>query len=129
MDNGKLLKEEVLRVSGVNPRKCMKCGKCSASCPSYDEMDIHPHQFVSAVENGELERLMQSDSLYKCLSCFVCVERCPRDVKPAHLVEAVRLAVIRQQGKNRLAQDAVPALLDEEMPQQAIVSALRKYRK
>ena len=36
------LMETVQRISGVNPRKCMKCGKCSASCPAYDEMDYHP---------------------------------------------------------------------------------------
>ena len=28
--------ETVCRISGVNPRKCMKCGKCTASCPAYD---------------------------------------------------------------------------------------------
>ena len=32
-------KEEVLRISGVNPLKCMRCGKCSATCPAYDEME------------------------------------------------------------------------------------------
>ena len=39
--------ELIREISGVNPLKCMKCGKCSASCPSYNEMDIKPHQFVS----------------------------------------------------------------------------------
>ena len=72
----KNLKEEILRISGVNPRKCMKCGKCSGTCPSYDEMEFHPHQFVGMVENGDIEPLLNSESLYKCLSCFACVERC-----------------------------------------------------
>ena len=39
--------QEVGRMTGVNPRKCMRCGKCSAVCPAYEEMDIHPHQFVA----------------------------------------------------------------------------------
>jgi len=124
-----LMKEQIIRMSGVNTRKCMKCGKCSATCPSYDEMEYHPHQFVYMVENGDIEELMNSKSIYKCLSCFACVDRCPRSVEPAKLVEAVRLAVIRQQGANHLKPDDIPALLDEEMPQQAIVSALRKYSK
>jgi heterodisulfide reductase subunit C len=123
------LKEQIVRMSGVNTRKCMKCGKCSATCPSYDEMEYHPHQFVYMVENGDIEELMNSKSIYKCLSCFACVDRCPRSVEPAKLVEAVRSAVIRQQGANHLKPDDIPALLDEEMPQQAIVSALRKYSK
>jgi len=123
------LKEQILRMSGVNPLKCMRCGKCSATCPAYDEMEYHPHQFVYMVETGDIEPLLQSESLYKCLTGFACVDRCPRSVEPAKLVEAVRLAVIREQGKNRLKPDDIPAQLDEDMPQQLLVSALRKYSK
>ena len=123
------MREQILRTSGVNPLKCMRCGKCSGTCPSYDEMEYHPHQFVYMVETGDIEPLLASQSLYKCLTCFACVDRCPRGVEPAKLVEAVRLMVIRQQGQNHLRPDDVPALLDDQIPQQALVSALRKYSK
>ena len=129
MHNNNNLQEEIVRMSGVNPSKCMRCGKCSASCPAYDEMEYHPHQFVNMVENGDIEPLLASQSLYKCLSCFACIERCPRGVEPAKLVEAVRLTAIRKQGANHMTANDVPALLDDEMPQQAIVSAFRKYSK
>ena len=122
-------KEQILRMSGVNPLKCMRCGKCSATCPSYDEMEYHPHQFVYMVETGDLEPLMASNSIYKCLSCFACVDRCPRNVEPAKLIEALRLTVIREKGANHMLADQIPALLDDEMPQQALVSAMRKYSK
>ena len=125
----KNLKEQVLRSSGVNVLKCMRCGKCSATCPSYDEMEYHPHQFVYMVEKGDIETLMKSESIYKCLTCFACVERCPRGVEPAKVVEAVRLAAVRQQGGNRLEPTDIPAMLDENLPQQAIVTAMRKYAK
>ena len=128
MEN-KYLRQDIIRTSGVNPKKCMRCGKCSATCPAYDEMEYHPHQFVSMVEKGDIEPLMKSESLYRCLTCFACVDRCPRGVEPAKLIEAVRLSVIRQQGANRLKADDVPAKLDDDMPQQAIVSAFRKYSK
>lgn len=123
------LKEQVLRSSGVNVLKCMRCGKCSGTCPSYDEMEYHPHEFVYMVEKGQIEKLMQSESIFKCLSCFACVERCPRNVEPAKLIEAVRVALIRQQGMNHLRPDDIPEKLDDEIPQQALVSALRKYQK
>ena len=123
------LKEQVLTTSGVNPLKCMRCGKCSGTCPSYDSMEYHPHQFEYMVEKGDIETLMKSESIYKCLSCCAGIERCPRGVEPAKLVEAVRLAVIRQQGQNHLKPEQIPAMLDEELPQQAIVSAFRKYSK
>ena len=126
---GNVCREDIINISGVNPRKCMKCGKCSGTCPSYDEMEYHPHQFVSMVENGNIEPLMNSESLYKCLSCFACVERCPRNVEPAKIVEAVRVAVLRQQGKNHLKPEQIPEMLDPDLPQQAIVTAFRKYAK
>ena len=123
------LKEQILRMSGVNPLKCMRCGKCSATCPSYDEMKSHPHQFVYMVEIGDIETLMQSDSVYQCLSCFACVERCPRGVEPAKLIEALRLCAVREKGANHLKADDIPGRIDEDMPQQAVMSALRKYAK
>ncbi|MBC8596216.1 4Fe-4S dicluster domain-containing protein [Oscillospiraceae bacterium NSJ-50] len=129
MMQNKNLKEQVIRMSGVNPRKCMRCGKCSATCPSYGEMEYHPHQFVYMVENGDIDTLMKSDSVYKCLSCFACVDRCPRGVEPAKLVEALRLLNVRQKGANHLTANDIPKLLDDDMPQQAIMSAFRKYSK
>ena len=125
----KNLKEQVLRSSGVDVLKCMRCGKCSGTCPSYDEMEYHPHQFVYMVEKGDIETLMNSKSIYKCLTCFACVERCPRGVEPAKVVEAVRLAAVRQQGNNHLKPTDIPGMLDEDLPQQAIVTAFRKYAK
>ena len=77
--------DTIKRISGVNPRKCMKCGKCTASCP--------------------------------------------RNVEHAKLIEAVRLAVIRQQGKDHLKPEHIPQILDADMPQQAITSVFRKYKK
>ena len=121
--------ETITRISGVNPRKCMKCGKCSGACPAYDEMEYHPHQFVSMVENGRIDELMASTGIYTCLSCFACVERCPRNVEPAKLIEAVRLAVVRQQGMDHLRPETIAQMDDEQLPQQAVTSAFRKYKK
>lgn len=121
--------ELIREISGVNLLKCMKCGKCSASCPSYNEMDIKPHQFVSYVVNEDIEALANSKSLWKCLSCFACVERCPRDVKPGKLIDAARQLVVREKGGDYLNADEIPELLDQDIPQQLLVSAFRRYRR
>lgn len=120
---------EIIRRSGVDTRKCMRCGKCTATCPAYDEMEYHPHEFVYMVETGDIEPLLQSKSLYMCMTCFACVERCPRGVEPAKLIEAVRLSVIREQGENHLKPEHITKIASEDLPQQAIVSAFRKYSK
>lgn len=121
--------EEITKISGVNPLKCMKCGKCSASCPSFNEMDIKPHQFVSFVLHDDIEALTASKSIYQCLSCFACIQRCPRGVKPGALVDAARQLVLRRRGPGYLEPEEIPALVDEDTPQQLLMSALRKYRR
>lgn len=133
--------KKIIEISGVNPRLCMKCGKCSGTCPAFHEMDIHPHEFVDLVNKGRIEKLLESKSIWTCLSCFACVERCPRTVEPAALIEAVRLTVIRQKGANHMKTVNLPELIAaaddkenskevyEEIPQQALVSAYRKYNK
>ena len=129
MTNAKKQADQIREISGVNPLKCMKCGKCSATCPSYNEMDIKPHQFVSDVSNEDIESLVKSRSLWKCLSCFACVQRCPRDVKPGKLIDAARQIVERQKGGDYLTPDEIPELLDPDTPQQLLVSAFRRYRR
>ena len=47
--------EKIKEISGANPQKCMKCGKCSATCPAFNEMDIKPHQFVSYVAEENID--------------------------------------------------------------------------
>ena len=129
MNDNKKQAEKIKEISGANPLKCMKCGKCSASCPAFDEMDIKPHQFVSYVINENIDALVQSKSLWKCLSCFACVERCPRDVQPCRIIDAARQLVVRQRGQAYLSADEIPELLDPELPQQLLVSAFRRYRR
>ena len=129
MQNEKELAEQIQRICGVNPRKCMKCGKCSGACPAYDAMPIHPHQFVALVERGEVEGLLDSEALWNCLSCMACIERCPRGVEPAKFIEAVRVAYLRRKGEKHLKADDIPSKLNQNLPQQAITCAFRKYSK
>ena len=129
MNDNKKQAEKIKEISGANPLKCMKCGKCSASCPAFDEMDIKPHQFVSYVISENIDALVQSKSLWKCLSCFACVERCPRDVQPGRIIDAARQLVVRQRGQAYLSADEIPELLDPELPQQLLVSAFRRFRR
>ena len=121
----RLIKER----SGTDARKCMKCGKCSGRCPAYHDMDVKPHQFVSYIEKGEIDKLLQSKSIYTCLSCFACVERCPRGVAPANVIEAVRQEVISKQGGNKVIAENIPEKIDESIPQQLLVIMFRKLNK
>lgn len=121
--------ENLNRLSGTDVKKCMKCGKCSGRCPAFKDMDIKPHQFVTMLAKGKIEELLESKAIWNCLSCMACVERCPRGVAPAAVVEAVRDTVVRMQGNNGLKAEEIPPIVDELIPQQLLVSAYRKYNK
>ncbi len=121
--------ENLKTLSGTDVRKCMKCGKCSGRCPAFKEMDVKPHQFVTKLAQGRIEELLESKSIWNCLSCMACVERCPRGVAPAAVIEAVRDTVVRMQGANGIKAEEIPPIVDEFIPQQLLVSAYRKYNK
>ncbi|MBQ8292016.1 MAG: 4Fe-4S dicluster domain-containing protein [Clostridia bacterium] len=121
--------ESIVRISGTDVRKCMKCGKCSGRCPAFHDMDIKPHQFVTLLGKGKIEVLLESKAIWNCLSCMACVERCPRGVAPAAVVEAVRDTVVRMQNNNGIKAEDIPPIVDELIPQQLLVSAYRKYNK
>ena len=120
---------QIKQISGVNPLKCMNCGKCSASCPSFNEMDIKPHQFVRYEIHDDVEALANSASAWKCLSSFACIARCPRKVQPGKIIDAARQILVRRRGQEGLSPNEIPALLDDETPQQLLMSAFRKYRR
>jgi len=121
--------ENLNALSGTDVRKCMKCGKCSGRCPAFKDMDIKPHQFVSMLAKGKIDELLECNAIWSCLSCMACVERCPRGVAPAAVVEAVRSTVVRMQGANGIKAEEIPPIVDELIPQQLLVSAYRKYNK
>ena len=128
MEKADLIKH-LKEISNTDVVKCMKCGKCSGRCPAFHDMDIKPHQFVTYLISGDVEKLLQSKATVNCLSCMACVERCPRAVAPANVIEAVRTTVARAQNNNGVKAEDIPPFIDENVPQQLLVSAYRKYNK
>ena len=125
---GKGLADQLLRLADTDVSRGVQCGRCSATCPMGDKMDLLPSRMVWELINGNGEEMLAARSPWICLSCMACQQRCPRGVSPCAVMEAVRLLVIRQQGGNKLTAEALenyPA----DMPQQALVAAFRKYNK
>ena len=72
---------------------------------------------------------MESESIYKSQTSLPCVAVCPPGVAPATAVEAIRVEAVRRQGMNHMKADDIPAKLDDDMPGQALMTAMRKYSK
>jgi len=112
------------QVAGQSAFACYQCGKCTAGCPMAAEMDLTPNQVLRFAQLGLGERLRGCRTVWLCASCFTCSARCPKGVKIAEVMEAVRVVLIRRE----MAGPGPQAVkIDEEgLPPIAIISALRK---
>ena len=72
------------------PEYCHQCGKCSSGCPVADFFDFRPRRIVAMVQLGFIEELLESEDIWKCAQCLACKERCPRDVAPYDVIQALQ---------------------------------------
>jgi glycolate oxidase iron-sulfur subunit len=78
-------------------RKCVHCGFCTATCPSYvvtgDERDSPRGRIWmirDLLENPDADAAVASRHLDRCLSCMSCMSTCPSGVDYMHLVDIGR---------------------------------------
>lgn len=78
-------------------RKCVHCGFCTATCPTYvllgDELDSPRGRIYLMKDMLENERAPSAELVKhvdRCLSCFSCMTTCPSGVNYMHLVDHAR---------------------------------------
>jgi glycolate oxidase iron-sulfur subunit len=83
-------------------RKCVHCGFCLATCPTYqilgDELDGprgRIYQIKQVLEGAPAQRTTQLH-LDRCLTCRSCESTCPSGVEYGHLVDIGRAVVAEQ---------------------------------
>lgn len=73
---------------------CFQCQKCTNGCPMKNEMDLKPHEIVRLVQLGDRERLLNSKSIWICVSCKTCKARCPNGIDTSKLIDLLRMMTI-----------------------------------
>ncbi|MEP9370811.1 glycolate oxidase subunit GlcF [Mesorhizobium sp. KR1-2] len=116
-------------------RKCVHCGFCTATCPTYvtlgNELDSprgRIYLIKDMLENGrpaDRETVLHID---RCLSCLACMTTCPSGVNYMHLVDHARVH-IEQTYKRPLSDRAVRALLAFVLPYPSRFRAALKLAK
>ena len=102
------LEEVAATPGGENIRACIQCGICTGSCPMADEMEYAPRKMISLVRAGLRDDVLSSNSMWHCLSCYMCTVRCPRDVKPTELAHALEMLAIEH--GFRIRETSTPAM-------------------
>ena len=68
---------EVEAQSGQNVSTCYQCGNCTAGCPAGFVYDRQVNQIMRGVQLGLKDEVLNSRSIWLCLSCSTCSLRCP----------------------------------------------------
>ena len=102
-------------------RKCVHCGFCIATCPTYallgDELDSPRGRIYLIKDMLENERTPGPDvvkHIDRCLSCLSCMTTCPSGVNYMHLVDHARAYIeqrYRRPWSERILRAAVAAIL------------------
>lgn len=117
---------KVERLSGQDLLACYQCGRCTSGCPMASHMDILPNQIIRFAQLGMSDQLLNSNSIWTCVTCFTCNSRCPKGVRIAEVIEALRQILLRNRNDHLLVEE----LSDEQLgsvPPIALISALRKF--
>jgi heterodisulfide reductase subunit C len=117
---------KVEELSGQKLLACYQCGKCSAGCPAVSQMDILPNQIIRFAQLGLKDELLQSKSIWVCASCLTCNSRCPKGIKIAEVMEALRLIILRKK-KDYVRIPELSAEEKERVPAIALISNFRKF--
>ena len=71
--------------------RCFQCGTCTSDCPIAKFSDTYrPRQIIRMAQFGLKEKVLSSDTLWLCASCFMCTDRCPQDVEVANVIRVLR---------------------------------------
>ncbi len=91
------LADPAMAVSEAVIRKCVHCGFCTATCPTYvllgDELDSPRGRIYLIKDMLETERVPTAEIVKhvdRCLSCLSCMTTCPSGVNYMHLVDHAR---------------------------------------
>jgi heterodisulfide reductase subunit C len=83
-------RQEVQQKGARDVAECYQCGKCTAGCPVAYAMDYPPHQIMRGVQLGMRDAVLSSRTIWLCAACETCSTRCPQEVDPAGVMDALR---------------------------------------
>lgn len=99
---------DIKSATGVNVNRCYQCGKCSAGCALNDEMDYPPSMVMRMLQTKDEENyraILQSQSIWLCVSCQNCLARCPMSIDIPALMDYFRAQSIETKRVNKKAEN------------------------
>ena len=101
------LNQPTISISNDILRKCVHCGFCTATCPTYvllgDELDSprgRIYMIKDMLENAKPASSLVVKHIDRCLSCLSCSTTCPSGVDYMHLIDHAREYIEQTYSRN-----------------------------
>lgn len=70
---------------------CYQCSRCTSACPSaLATGTFNPRRIILQILLGELPEVTAEDTVWMCVNCHSCEEACPKEVRVAGIMNALR---------------------------------------
>ena len=107
--------------TGQNVFLCYQCVKCTSGCPLAEFMDWQPNQVMRAVQVGDADIALGSETTWLCAACQTCTTRCPQGIDVAGVMEFLT--------REALAQGVKPAVPEVDKFNKAFMREIRIWRR
>lgn len=92
--NESFRKNILMRIPEV--KSCFQCGVCSGACPVAFAGDYSPREILRMINLG-MDKAINSSTIWLCISCYLCTERCPMRIDVAKVMLTLRRISIEQE--------------------------------
>lgn len=77
-------------IKDTNIRLCLDCGKCTVVCPVAQYDPAFNPRLIAQRRLSQNSRGSRDETIWSCLNCYMCVERCNYHVKFPRFIQALR---------------------------------------
>ncbi len=82
--------QQIIERGGSTLLRCFQCGTCTGSCPSGRQTAFRIRKLIRWAQLGIADKVLASEDLWMCTTCYTCQERCPRGVEITDIVMTMR---------------------------------------
>jgi heterodisulfide reductase subunit B len=115
------LARRVMDELGQNVYLCYQCVKCTSGCPVGEFFDWQPNQIMRALQLGQEDTALHSQTPWLCAACQTCSTRCPQGLDIAAIMEFLT--------REALERGIKPALPEADIFNKAFMREVRLWRR
>jgi heterodisulfide reductase subunit C len=83
--------KEIAETGADGIKKCIQCGTCTSTCVVQElDPDFDIRRIIAKIKLGLRSDVLKCDAIWSCARCYLCIARCPKNVKPGDIILALQ---------------------------------------